>query len=406
MSLFRRTVPGYRTQAILLGALTALAPLSIDMYLPALPTLAEVMTATSAEVQYTLASFFLAYALGQLFWGPISDRYGRKAPLYAALLLYVIASFACAWASSIEQLIFFRFLQALGACAGAVISRAIVRDQYDGVEAARLFAAMMLVMGVAPMVAPIIGGQLLTHAGWSWIFVLLAVIGIVVVLALHLRLTESHLPEKRRAISVGVVMRNYGELLREPRFIGLALVGSFAMGSLYGYIAGAAFVFMQAYALSPTQFAWLFGFNAFWFILATQINSRLLSWRPSAWLLPRALALQVFSGVLLVLITATGWGGVWAFLLVLYGFTISLGFILPNATVLVLSPFPDRAGTASALYGMLQSTLGAFAALLLALLPDDARWSMAGVMLVCALFSCWGWWRFRPMAPTHPSRAA
>ncbi len=406
MSLFRRTVPGYRTQAILLGALTALAPLSIDMYLPALPTLSLVLTATASEVQYTLASFFLAYALGQLFWGPISDRYGRKAPLYAALLLYIVASLACAWATTIEQLIAFRFLQALGACAGAVISRAIVRDQYDGVEAARLFAAMMLVMGVAPMIAPLIGGQLLIHAGWSWIFVLLAAIGIVVLLALHLRLAESHAPARRQRVSFGQVMHSYLELLREPRFIGLALVGSFAMGSLYGYIAGAAFVFMQAYELSPSHFAWLFGFNAFWFILATQVNSRLLSWRPSAWLLPRALALQVLFGVLLLLITTTMWGGIWAFLLALYGFTISLGFILPNATVLVLSPFPERAGTASALYGMLQSTLGAFAALLLALLPDDARWSMACVMLLCALFSCWGWWRFRPTASVRPSPAA
>lgn len=402
MSLFRRTTPGYRTQALLLGALTALAPLSIDMYLPSLPGLQQVFSASAAQVQFTLATFFAAYALGQLFWGPLSDRYGRKPPLYAALVLYIVASLACAWATSIEQLMLFRFLQALGACAGAVIARAIVRDQYDGMPAARLFAAMMLVMGVAPMVAPLIGGQLLRLADWTRIFQLLAVIGLLVLVAAHRRLRESHAPDRRVRLTWRAVLRGYARLLQDPRFRQLALVGGFVMAALYAYIAGAAFVFIEVYAVTPQTFAWLFGLNAFWFIAGTQVNSRLLGRHTSARLLSWALAGLLAGCLLLVGVTASGCGGLPLFVLVLYLSTISMGFILPNATVLVLSPFAREAGAASALYGMTQSALGALAAFALALLPDDARWAMAAVMCLCALVSAWAWFSRDARAAAHP----
>lgn len=379
-----------RSGALLLGALTALAPLSIDMYLPTLPSLQQDLQATEAAVQLTLAAFFLAFALGQLVWGPLSDRYGRKPPLQVALGIFLLASLACTWAPTVESLTVARFFQALGACAGAVIARAIVRDRYDGLEAARLLATMMLVMGVAPLLAPLLGAILL-DVGWRWVFATLAVMGGVLLFSVRSQLPESHALTARHRYSLTQVLRSYQRLLGTRHFLVLAFVGSCLLTSLYAYIAGAAFIYIVGFQVTPTQFALLFGLNAFWFIAGTQLNSRLLAHRSATWILSRALAAQSAAGLLLISLSLLGDPSLLAFVLSLGLFTSCMGFISPNVVVLVMSPYPEQAGTVSALYGTCQSLMGAMGAVLVAILPESTA-ALAAVMVSATWLSAGVWW--------------
>jgi len=382
--------PAQRTPLLvfLLGSLTAFAPMSIDMYLPALPTMQRVLDADAAHMQLTLASFFAAFALGQLFYGPLADRFGRKPPLYASLSLFILASLGCALATSVEMLIVLRFLQAFGACAGVVIARAIVRDSFDTAEAARMYAAMMLVMGVAPMVAPLLGGQLLAAFGWHSIFLALVLYGSVVLFALHSRLPETLPPMQRRPLIPSRVLSAYGSLLMQHRFRGFALTSSISMAGLYAFIAASPFVFITHFGVPAEHFGLIFGANAFWLILASQLNGHLVRrYRPLP-LLKRSLAMQSVAALALLILGWTGWGGMWALLPPLFIYTGCLGFVLPNATILAMEPYKEQAGTASALYGTIGSLSGAIAAgTVSALQGTDAR-TLCTVMAVCGVLAC------------------
>lgn len=372
----------------LLGSLTAFAPMSIDMYLPALPTLQHELATDASHMQLTLASFFAAFAFGQLFYGPLSDRYGRKPPLYASLGLFILASLGCALASSVEALIALRFLQAFGACAGVVIARAIVRDSFDTAEAARMYAAMMLVMGVAPMVAPMLGGQLLDVFGWRSIFLALVLYGGIVLFALHSRLPETLPAMQRRPLIPSRVLAAYGSLLGQHRFRGFALTSSISMAGLYAFIAASPFVFITHFKVPAEHFGLLFGANAFWLILASQLNGRMVRRFKPLPLLQRSLMVQAVAALALAAVAWTGVGGMWALLPPLFLYTGCLGFVLPNATILAMEPYKEQAGTASALYGTIGSLSGAIAAgSVSALQGTDAR-TLCTVMAVCGCLAC------------------
>lgn len=372
---------------LILGALTAFAPMSIDMYLPSLPMIASDFGASAAAAQFTLAAFFIGLALGQAVHGPLADRYGRKPPLYAGLILYIAASIGCAFAPSIDALIGLRFVQAVGGCAGVVIARAVVRDRFDAHTSARVYSLLMLVMGLAPILAPLFGGWMLVLAGWRAIFVILALFGLACLLAIW-----RYLPETRPAGTVtntriGEVVRVYGELLRDRSLLGYTLSGGFAQAGMFAYITGSPHVFIELYGVSAQSYGWLFGLNALGLIASAQYNRRLLSRHSVDTILRRANRTTVLLGLALLVVAASGWGGLPALLLPLFGYLVTLGFTAPNALANALARQGARAGSASALIGTLQFSLATGSSALVGLLGGDSALPMAAVIACCGLLA-------------------
>ena len=372
---------------LLLGALTAFAPMSIDMYLPSLPAIAAAFATDSAAAQYTLASFFIGLALGQAVYGPLADRYGRKPPLYAGLALYIVASIGCALAPDIATLTVLRFVQAIGGCAGVVIARAVVRDRFDARTSAKIYSLLMLVMGLAPILAPIMGGWILALASWRAIFGVLALFGFATLL-----LSWRHLPETRPANAigdggVGAALRVYGDLLRDRNFIGYALSGGFALGGMFAYITGSPHVFIELYNVPAQYYGWLFGLNALGLIASSQYNRRLLTHHTADAILRRANRVTVLLGLVLLAVAASGWGGLPILLIPLFGYIASLGFTGPNAMACALAHQGTRAGSASALIGSLQFGVATVSSMLVGLLGGGSALSMAAVIAGCGVLA-------------------
>ncbi|MFT3767677.1 MAG: multidrug effflux MFS transporter [Minicystis sp.] len=264
--------------ALILGVLTALGPLSIDMYLPSLPTIQRELGTTASLTQLTLAAYFAGLGIGQLAYGPLTDRFGRKRPLYAGLALYVVASIACALSPSVYMLVALRFLQAVGGAAGQVVTRAVVRDLYVGAAAAQLLSRLILVMGVAPILAPLVGGWVLLFAGWRAIFATLAVLGLGC-LVLMITLLPETATARTPSLDVGHIGRNLRELSRDRSFMAYTLTGAFSQAGMFAYISGSPFVLIELFHVSPQRYGWIFGANAFGLIAGSQINHRLLARR-------------------------------------------------------------------------------------------------------------------------------
>jgi DHA1 family bicyclomycin/chloramphenicol resistance-like MFS transporter len=373
------------TLSLMLGSLTALGPLSIDMYLPSFQAIARDLAASPAQVQLTLAVFFVALGIGQAFYGPISDRFGRRRPLCFGLGLYVLASAGCASARSIEALVAWRFAQALGGCAGMVIARAVVRDRFDEREAARFFSLLILVTGLAPILAPSIGGQILVFFSWRAIFWALAGFALVGFITATFLLPESLPPERRTEGGVGTALYVYARLLRARAFMRYALSGALVISGMFAYIFGSPFVFMQIYGVRPERFGWIFGFIAFGLISASQLNRVVLARVAGARILSHALMVTATAGVLLVTMAWTGAGGLAGLLGPLFVYIASLGFVLPNVMATALGPQGRNAGTASALLGTLQFGAGATVGMLLGALGDGTAVPMAGLIAACGL---------------------
>jgi MFS transporter, DHA1 family, multidrug resistance protein len=370
-----------------LGALTAFAPMSIDMYLPSLPTLERVFRADAASVQLTLAAFFIGLALGQALYGPLVDRLGRKAPLYAGTALYVLASAGCALAPDVHSLVVLRFAQALGGCAGVVVARAVVRDLFDEQESARMFSLMMLVMGVAPILAPLAGGYLLVLLGWRSIFWALALFGLACLVAAVLWLPETRPRQPGAKGGIGRAIMGYGQLVADRRFLGYALAGGFAQAGMFAYISGSPSVFIDLYGVPAQHYGWLFGLNACGLILASQINRRLLVKYSARAVLSGANYANAVFGIALVLFAATGVGGFAGILVPLFGYVASLGFVFPNSVALAMGPQGERAGSASALLGTVQFSAAAIASVSVGVLYDGTARPMAGVIAACGILA-------------------
>jgi DHA1 family bicyclomycin/chloramphenicol resistance-like MFS transporter len=381
----------FRT-TLILSALVAFAPMSIDMYLPALPALERYFAADTPAVQHTLAAFFIGLAAGQLLYGPIADKYGRKPPLYFGLGLYVIASAACALAPSIGNLIVLRFLQAVSGCAGMVVARAVVRDLYDRQESARVYSILLMVMGIAPIVAPLAGGYMLTWFGWRSIFWVLALFGIACLLAVKFGLPET-IPRDRPRIALSNALGNYISLLADRRYLGYALSGGFGQAGMFAYISGSPFVFIDLYGVPAHAYGWLFGLNAMGIVGFTQLNRRLLLKYDS----DRILNFGNLAGFLMcaVLLAAalSNTAGLIGLLVPLFFVVALRGLTFPNASAGAMAPFPDNAGSASALLGSVQFAIAAIASAAVGLFHNGTAVPMAAVITVCGLlaFVCYRW---------------
>lgn len=372
---------------VILGSLTAFAPLSIDMYLPSMPTLEKSFAASTAAVQFTLSTFFIGFAIGQSIFGPLTDRFGRKPPLYFSLTVFAISSLGCAWSHSISMLALWRFAQAIGACAGGVVARAMVRDLFPPHETFRIFATLMLVMGVAPMLAPLLGGYILTWLGWEAIFITLAVLGVVCLIAVVFRLPETRRGDRATSLHIVDVARGYGALLRDRIFLGNALAGAMSTSGMFAYIATSPFVFITLYKVPADQYGWIFGLNALGLILGSQLNGRVfhrLNFYPKK--VHRAASLvQCIVGMGMVFSAATGTGGIFGLIVPLFLYIACNGLIYPNSTSQAMAPHGNVAGAASALLGTIQFGLAALTTTLITAIPQSTAVPMAFTILVCGL---------------------
>jgi DHA1 family bicyclomycin/chloramphenicol resistance-like MFS transporter len=375
----------YTRLALTLGTLSAFAPLSIDMYLPGLPAIAHDFGTDTAAVQQTLAVFFIGLSLGQAFYGPIADRLGRRRPLLFGCALYALACIGCALAPSLGSLIVLRFAQALGGCAGIVIARSVVRDLFDQRESARMYSFLMLVMGLAPITAPLIGGQLLLFFGWRAIFVTLSLFGVLCFVLVWFGLPETLPLERRTQAGLGEALRTYGSLLIDPRFMGYALASGLASAAMFAYIAGSPFVFIELNGVPPQYFGLLFGINAVGLIAASQINRWLLVRYQNGQILTVALTVTAASGLLLAVLTWAGIGGFVGLLIVLFCTIASTGFVGPNATAAAMAPYARRAGSAAALLGAVQFACGALSGALVSALHNGTALPMTGVIALCGV---------------------
>lgn len=368
---------------LILGAMAAFGPLATDMYLPAFPAIAAGLPADPAAVQATLATYFAGTALGQLGYGPLSDRVGRKPALMLGLAVFALASVGCALTASVDSLIWLRLGQGLGGCAGMVVARAIVRDVTTGHDSIRLMAQLMLVMGLAPILAPSLGGLLLTVADWRAIFWVLAAYGAGLALACWLALPETLEPDRRRREGLAGILLTYGRLLRHRQFMGHALAGAMGTAGMFAYIAGSPFVFMQLFGVSPERYAMLFGLNALGLITVGQVNARLARRVAAERALAVAQAVMLASGLLLLAAVATGTGGFWAIIALLFCCIACNGAVMPLATTLAMAPQGRQAGSASAVIGALQFGLGAVAGAVVGWLHDGTAVPMALVIAAC-----------------------
>ncbi|UUN26582.1 Bcr/CflA family multidrug efflux MFS transporter [Streptomyces sp. FIT100] len=373
---------------LVLGGLTALPPLSMDMYLPALPQVTGALHAPAATVQLTLTACLAGMALGQLVVGPMSDRWGRRRPLLAGMLVYIVATAVCALAPTIELLIAFRLLQGLAGAAGIVIARAVVRDLYDGVEMARFFSTLMLISGAAPIVAPLVGGQILQVTDWRGVFHVLTVVGVLLTLVVWRWLHETLPPERRHGGGVGTALRTMRGLLADRVFTGYMLAGSLAFAALFAYIAASPFVVQEIYGASPQTFSLLFGLNSIGLVAVGQINGKVLVGRVSLdKVLGFGLAVIAAAALALLLLTTGVFGeaGLVPVAAGLFVLMSAMGLAMPNTNAQALMRTPHAAGSASALLGTSSFLIGAVASPLVGIAGEATAVPMAVVQLVCAL---------------------
>lgn len=370
---------------LILGALTGFTPMSVDMYLPSFPALERYFLAEPSQVQLTLSTFFLGLAIGQSIYGPVSDRFGRRPPIIFGALIYVAASIGCALAPSIQGLIAFRFLQALGGCVGMVISRSIVRDLFDERGAAKMFATLMAIMGVAPILAPLLGGQLLIYMSWQAMFWILAAFGCFILFSVYFGLPETLPEDKRRSLHPGSVIRTYIRILSDRYFMGHSLSQSLTFAGMFAYITGSPFVLITLYGVPAEHYGFVFGANAIGFIGVAQINVRLLARYTPGVLLLFGLSAAAFFGTFVFLAALTGIGGLPGLLVPLFCFMACLGFIGPNSTARALQPMGANAGAASAVLGTIQFTMGGLSGAIIAALPKTSAIPMAAMIGGCGL---------------------
>jgi DHA1 family bicyclomycin/chloramphenicol resistance-like MFS transporter len=372
---------------IMLGALTAFAPLSIDMYLPSVPMIARSFGGPPGSAQITLATFLAGMAIGQFFYGPASDRWGRRPPIVFGAVVYVLASAACALAPSIGALAAARFVQALGGCAGQVVARAVVRDRFEHRDAARVLSLLMLVMGLAPIVAPLIGGALLTVVGWRAIFWVLAVFGGMISLVSLWRLEESRSAETAAQARSEHPVRAYVSLLGNVRLVGFILSGALNSAALFTYISASPGLLIGTYGVPPSQFGWLFGLNAGAMIAMSQVNGHLLKRHTPEQLVSWVRPVSLLFALVLAAAAFTGFGGMWGVLIPLFFILGSMGFIGPNTMAGGLNLDPRRAGSISALMGGASFAVGAGASAMITVLHDPGPRGMSVVIFICILGS-------------------
>ncbi|MFJ6281357.1 MULTISPECIES: multidrug effflux MFS transporter [Arthrobacter] len=374
-----RYVPGIK-YILMLGALAALPAVTTDMYLPSLPVVAEDLRASQAAVQFTLSGMLLGGGVGQLVIGPLSDRFGRRLPLIIGITMHVVISLLCSIAPDIGTLIVLRVLQGFFNAAAAVVAIAVIRDRFVGSDAARLLSRLMLVIGVAPLFAPTMGQAIAGIWHWRAVFYALALIGVLLVLIVWRFMPETLPSERRRSGHVRNVTAGYWQLLRDKRFMSLAVIPGLGLGVIMSYVVGSPFVFQEQYGLSQGQFALIFALNGVALVLSAQVNASLVRKIAPAKLLRAAAVAQLVFALVLVAVAATGVGGVIGLLAALWLVLGTQGMIPANASVLALNSYGQMAGTAAAVIGALQSGVAGIVSPLVGVLGGDAL-SMSVVMI-------------------------
>lgn len=367
---------------VVLALLTMFGPLSIDMYLPAFGDIAASYGTESNRVELSLTSFFLGLFIGQLLYGTASDKWGRKPPLYFGLTIYILSSLACAYAPNLESLIVLRFLQAIGSCAGLVIARAMVRDLYTPQASAQVFSFLILVMGIAPILAPLAGAYVTKAFGWQAIFLIVAALAVACMAIVHIRLPET------RSYNGAVRMRRslpiYWDVLKDRGFLRYSLAGGVAQSGLFAYITGSPLVFIEHFDLDPTHYSWLFGFNAIGIIGMAQFNAWLLRRRDARKILNKSLPVLALISIVTIALGLLN-ANFWFVLFIVFAYVSTLGMVFPNAMAGALAEQQERAGSASAVTGSLQFLIAGIISAVVNIVGHQHPLGMLFVIGACGL---------------------
>lgn len=371
----------------MLGFLTAMGPLAIDMYLPAFNSIAQSLNTTTSSVALSLSSFFVGLAVGQLIYGPLLERYGRIMPMYIGLFIYSVSSLGCAFSANVEMLIALRFTQAIGACGGMVASRAIVRDRFETTQAAKAFSMLMVIVAVSPIIAPTLGGFISSWMGWRSIFIILSIVSLLMIGVMYFFLPDAKPGNPEYSLKLSAIAKNFGEILRHPSFILHALTGSIAYAGLYAYLSGSPHLYIETLGVSETTYSAIFAINAIGLVGAAQINNLLLRRATSHSIVIGGLVAQTIVGLVM-------WGMYLANMTTMYTVTAGifsylfcLGLIFPNASALSLSAMGHTAGSASAMLGAVQMVLGALASALVSATLSEGYLEMIVVMSIAAILA-------------------
>lgn len=375
----------YAKNAITLGLLAAVGPFAVDMYVPALPTIAADLHASTAATQMTLTVFFVAFGICQIVYGPLSDMIGRKPPLYVGLVLFTIGSIGCAVAPSVEWLIAARFVQGVGASAIMVIPRAIIRDLHTGIEATRLMALVMLVFSVAPILAPLVGSGLIVPFGWRAVFVAMTLVALIGIALVALSLPETRLAQDRLKVSVREVLRGFGTLLRDRHFLGLTFIGALGMSSFFAFLAMSSFIYIGHFGLTPTQYSLAFSVNAIGFIGASQFAAKLGGRIGMGRMVIAAVTVHCLFALILLAVTAAGADSLTTLMVLLFLSFAGLGLVIPSTMVLALEGHGPIAGIASALGGTLQMVTGGVAIVVGSAFFDGTPLPMVAAIALCSV---------------------
>jgi DHA1 family bicyclomycin/chloramphenicol resistance-like MFS transporter len=369
-----------------LSALMGFASISTDLYLPAMPEMGRDLSADVGSVELTVSGFLIGFSLGQLAWGPLGDRYGRRLPVAAGLLLFVLGSAGCGLSTGVDWMIFWRIVQALGACCGVVLARAMVRDLYEGPRAAQMLSTLMTIMAIALLLGPIVSGQILAVAGWRAIFGVLVAVGLVTLAALF-TIPETLPPEHRARDSIAASLVGYCRLLGNRRLVALALSGGFFYAGIYAYIAGTPFAYMTYYHVPTGVYGLLFAIGIVGIMAANMANARLVTTLGSRRLLRLGALVGTMSGILLLVTTLTEWGGLWGLVVPLFLFVSCAGLIVANSIGMALRDFPRQAGAVSALVGAIHYGCGIVGSLVVGTFADGTPRAMASAIFVAGIGS-------------------
>lgn len=369
---------------MILGSLTALGPFSIDMYLPGFPDIARSLHTSTENVALSLSSFFIGISAGQLLYGPLLDKYGRKPPLYAGLALYIIASVGCYFSDSIEMLIVMRFIQAIGSCAATVASIAMVRDIFPVKDNAKVFALLILVLGASPMIAPTVGGYVTAAFGWQLIFIILAVIAVLITLAVIFFLPESYRADPSYSLKPKPIINGFIAVIKTPQFYTYAISGGIAFSGLFAYISSSPVVFMEVFKISSKTYGWIFALLSVGFIGSSQVNSFLVKKYKSQQIVNAALIAMVIISALFLVGSMQNILGLVGTIVMIFLVLCCIGITSPNTSALALAPFEKNAGTASSLLGAFQMCIGSVVSVGVSLFNSQSSIPMSAVMLVAS----------------------
>ncbi len=370
----------YISLILILGSLTALGPFSIDMYLPGFSAIAADLNTTVNKVSLSLSAYFIGISLGQLLYGPLLDRFGRKKPLFIGLAVYILSSLGCALCTDIDAFIYLRFMQAVGSCAATVASMAMVRDLFPVIESPKIFSLLTLVVGLSPMLAPTIGGYVIAGFGWQWVFFILMCMGIAILAAAYFGLPTTRPPDPTVSLKPKPIITGFLNVLKQPQFYTYAFSGAIAFSGLFTYVSGSPILFMDIFKVDEKTYGWIFAFMSLSFIGASQLNAILLRKYKSEQLVFAALILQFAISAFFLLAAVNNWLGLYETIAMLFLYLACLGLSNPNTAGLSLAPFSRNAGSASALLGATQLGLGALASVAVGIFVKDTMVPMVIIM--------------------------